>query len=144
MSRLPLLFLLLSALFSTRALAQDQDAHRAVIQRDQQSAEFAARMRGEEASRRLEALHEQQNRELAHPVAPELQPYQRERFSRERSRIFQQPGGKSGSEPDFQQTVPDVTTEEKSGSDPDFRQPLPLPGGLPRGVDPVVPQGVPD
>lgn len=127
MSRLPLAFLLFSAL----ALAQDQDAHRAVIQRDQQSAEFAARMRGEEASRRLEALHEQQNRELAHPVAPELQPYQRERFSRERSRIFQQPD----------ESVSD--TGQGPVSDTDVR-PLPLPGGLPRGVDPVVPQGVPD
>jgi hypothetical protein len=123
-SRLPLVFLL----FSTFALAQDQDAHRAVIQRDQQSAEFAARMRGEEASRRLEALHEQQNRELAHPVRPELQPYQRERFSRERSRIFQD-----------EQSSP----EEKSAPVPDLDA-LPLPGGLPRGVDPVVPQGVPD
>ena len=127
MSRLPLLFPLFFALLSTLALAQDQDAHRAVIQRDQQSAEFAARMRGEEASRRLEALHEQQNRELAHPVAPELQPYQRERFSRERSRIFQQPD----------ESVSDTV------SDTDVT-PLPLPGGLPRGVDPVVPQGVPD
>jgi hypothetical protein len=130
-SRLPLLFLLSSALLSTRALAQDQDAHRAVIQRDQQSAEFAARMRGEEASRRLEALHEQQNRELAHPVAPELQPYQREKFSQERSRIFQE---------GFEQRPPQP---EKSAPVPDS-EPLPLPGGLPRGVDPVVPQGLPD
>jgi hypothetical protein len=129
-SRLALLLLLLPA----AAFAQDQDAHRALIQRDQQSAEFAARLRGEEASRRLEALHEQQNRQLAHPVPPQLQPYQREKFARER---------KSGSEPDFRSGAPGPGTAEKSGSDPDFREPLPLPGGVPRGVDPVMPQGLP-
>jgi hypothetical protein len=125
-SRLPLLLLSFCAV----AFAQDHDAHRALIQRDQQSAEFAARMRGEEASRRLEALHEQQNRELAHPVSPELRPYQRERFSQERSPIFRDGTG---------QPLPE---REKSAPVPDF-EPLPLPGGLPRGVDPVVPQGLP-
>ncbi len=125
---LPVFLILVS--LSPLATAQDQETQRALIQRDQQSAEFGARLRGPDAARRMESLHERQNRELAHPVRPELRAYQRERFSQERQ---------SGAEP--------KSNPPKSGSDPNSANsglaPLPLPGGPPRGVDPVTTHGLP-
>lgn len=98
----------------------EQEIHRALVQRDQQAAEFAAGLRGEAARARLEVLHEQQRREL--PLAPEFLPYQRQRMADERVFVLAPPVAKSGSEPDFV---------------------LPLPGGPKAGVDPVLPQGLP-
>lgn len=122
---LPVFLILVS--LSPLATAQDQETQRALIQRDQQSAEFGARLRGPDAARRMESLHERQNRDLAHPVSPELRPYQRERFSRERSAL------ERGEAPGIQ-----------PGRDSDSGlAPLPLPGGPPRGVDPVTTHGLP-
>ena len=67
------------------------------------------------------------------PLPAELRPWQRFRMAEERAFVLPPPVLKSGSEPDFR----------KSGSDPDFATPLPLPGGPGRGVDPVLPQGLP-
>ena len=120
MRLLPLL-LVLGTPFAL-AQAPNHDTHRALIQRDQQSAEFAARLRGHEAVIELESLHERQNRELAHPVRPDLQPYQRYRFFEERESVSD--------------------TGRAPVSDTDL-SPLPLPGGMPSGVDPVMPQGLP-
>lgn len=114
----------LAAAFSSGAQNHEQEIHRALIQRDQQAAEFAAAARGDAAARaRLEILHEQQRREL--PLAPELLPYQRQRMAEERLFVLSPP-------------VP--------RDDPSARkneEPLPLPGGPKAGVDPVLPQGLP-
>jgi hypothetical protein len=91
-----------------------QEIQRALIQRDQQSAEFA--------DRRLESLHARQLQELARPtVPPELAPYQRQRMADERVLVLPPP-------------VVRVRPDEK---------PLPLPGGPRHGVDPIPAQGTP-
>lgn len=54
--------LILGTACSFAAADNDAEIQRALIQRDQQSAEFAARVRGEDASR-LEQLHARQLRE---------------------------------------------------------------------------------
>ena len=104
------------------------EINKALIQRDQQSAEFAAR--GVETRRALENLHASQLRDAGQPlsadpvIARELQPYQRQTMARERMMLppIDQPALKSGSEPDF--------------------WPLPLPGsGGPPGI--VVPISTP-
>ena len=105
--------------------SDDREIQRALIQRDQQSAEFARRG--------LENLHSNQLRDAGQPlsadpaIARELLPYERQRMERERELV------KSGSEPDFQRQ-----RVKKSGSDPDFT-PLPLPGsgGPPQVVEPI-------
>ena len=118
---------------SVRVCAADpteQAVQRALIERDQQSAEFAARLQG----RSLDALHA---RQLLEP-ASQFPDYDRSRMTQEREAVLQLPPPvvrKSGSEPDFR-------TGAKSGSDPDFRAPLPLPGGPRPGVDPVAPQSL--
>jgi hypothetical protein len=70
-------------------LSQQQvEIQRALIQRDQQSAEFATR--GVEARRALENLHSNQLRDAGQPlnadpvIARELLPYERQRMARER------------------------------------------------------------
>lgn len=107
----------------------EQEIQRALIQRDQQSAEFAAG-----ASRgALEILHERQLREAGRPlhgdarVARQLRRYERERMASEREMFVLQ--------------LPPPRVQEKSGSDPDLR-PLPLPGGPRHGVEPVTTHGV--
>jgi hypothetical protein len=71
------------------ALAQEQDIQRALIQRDQQSAEFAARVRGADTTR-LEQLHSEQLRDAGRPLDPDphvarqLRPYERQRMTDER------------------------------------------------------------
>jgi hypothetical protein len=107
------------------ATPNEQEIQRALIQRDQQSAEFAAGVnRGS-----LENLHQRQLMEAGRPLHPDpeiarqLRPYERERMAREREGfVLQLPPPK----PNFQ-----------SGSD---RKPLPLPGGPRHGVDPVPSQ----
>ena len=125
----PSLLFLLPAL----AAAQQQDIQRALIQRDQQSAEFAAQLKGGvEARRQLEQLHEQQLREARQPlgaspdVARELLPYQRERMSEERDGyVLRLP--------------PPVVRPPR---EPATASPLPLPGGLRPGVEPIAAPGV--
>ncbi len=101
------------------AQAQEREIQRALVQRDQQSAEFAAGARAPA----LSPLHARQLSDvMAVPVAPELRPYQRSRMAEEREVIFAPPVRKS---------VPDTVLS-----------PLPLPGGPRGGVDPVLPQGL--
>jgi hypothetical protein len=108
-------------------LANEQEIQRALIQRDQQSAEFAAGVnRGS-----LENLHQRQLMEAGRPshpdpeIARQLKSYERERMARERQGfVLQLPPPR----PNLQ-------------SDPD-RKPLPLPGGPRHGVEPVPAHGV--
>jgi len=109
-------------------LANDQEIQRALIQRDQQSAEFAAGVRGGDRAS-LEALHARQRLEVTtqslHPdpaVARQLEPYQRQKMADERTLVLPPP-------------VVQVKPAEK---------PLPLPGGPRHGVDPVTPHGTPN
>jgi hypothetical protein len=108
---------------SFAAAAQEQElrrqVQRALIQRDQQSAEFAARLQGHS----LEALHQRQLLQLG-SARPPLS-YQRERLARERDAFLLR-------------LSPPI---RKSGSDPGFRAPLPLPGGSAHAVDPIPVQG---
>lgn len=101
------------------AAGDEREVQRALIQRDQQSAEFAARLQGHS----LEALHQRQLLELG-TAQPPLS-YQRSRMARERDAFvlrFSPPN-------------------QKVGSDPEFRAPLPLPGGPAHAVDPIPVQG---
>jgi hypothetical protein len=115
-------------LFAGIAHAQESEIQRALVQRDQQSAEFAAGVRGVPPGA-ASGLHARQLSEIAAtPLAPELRPYQRMRMGEERALVL---------------TPPNV---RKSGSDPESKpasSPLPLPGGPRGGVDPVLPQGLP-
>jgi hypothetical protein len=108
-------------LFSAFAAnANDQEIQKALIQRDQQTAEFAARVRGMDTSA-LEQLHARQLLEVSRPLAiqPEWHPYQRQRMADERALVLPPP-------------VTMITPPEK---------PLPLPGGPKHGVDPIPVQG---
>ncbi len=111
-----LALLLASLIFSGLAIAQQQEIHRALIQRDQQSAELAAQLRGSQELKQLEALHARQLSEALVPLSPEpavanqLLPYQRSRMSEERELHFAPP------------------LVRKPEPDPDIRAPLPLLG----------------
>jgi len=78
------------------ALAQEQEIQRALIQRDQQSAEFAAKVRGADTTR-LEQLHSEQLRDAGRPLHPdprvarELRPYERQRMADERVLVLPPP-----------------------------------------------------
>lgn len=99
--------------------ANEQEIQRALIQRDQQSAEFAARLRGVDTSA-LQQLHARQLTEVtARALPPELHPYQRQKMADERALVLPPP-------------VTMVRPPEK---------PLPLPGGPKHGVDPIPAQG---
>lgn len=100
------------------AKAQEQEIQRALIQRDQQSAEFAARARGADSSS-LEQLHARQLAEAARPLQPELHPYQRQKMADERALVL---------------PPPTVTLARPPEG------PLPLPGGPRHGVDPIPAQ----
>jgi hypothetical protein len=93
----------------------EQAIQRALIQRDQQSAEFAAQLQG----RSLDALHA---RQLLEP-ASQFRGYDRSRMAQEREAVLQLP-------------PPVVTALRKPEA------PLPLPGGPRPGVDPVTPQSL--
>jgi hypothetical protein len=98
--------------------AQALEIQRAIVQRDQQSAEFAAGVRGSPDLGRLQQLHAAQLRDASLPLYPEnLMPYQRERMAQER---------------EFLLPLPVVRSSEK---------PLALPGGPKHGVDPIPVQG---
>ena len=104
-------------------LAQDQEIQRSVIQRDQQSAEFAARLRGADVSR-LEQLHARQLSEIGSvPLQAELRPYQRQKMSHERVLA-----------------LPPPVTMVKPPERPAY-SPLPLPGGPKHGVEPIPVEG---
>jgi hypothetical protein len=124
MNRFTALVLLVPAF---ACFAQDQEIQRALIQRDQQSAEFAAGVRGADVAR-LQHFHALQLRDAGRPLHPDpeiarqLQPYERQKLADERELRL----------------PPPVIT--KAGSDPDLR-PLPLPGGPRHGVDPIPAQG---
>jgi hypothetical protein len=131
-------FFLLFAV-SGSAFCQQQDIQRALIQRDQQSAEFAAQLRGSQDLQRLQTLDAAQLRDAQVPLSPDprlaaqLLPYQRGQMAQDRERELR--------------FAPPVVRGEsprgKSGSEPDLRAPLPLPGGPRPGVDPVTPDGLP-
>ena len=121
MKRLALLALL--APLAAAANPHEQEIQRALIQRDQQSAEFAAGAdRGS-----LEILHQRQLMERPlHPdpnVARELRAYERQRLAQERE--------------GFVLRLPPPKPNSLSSSEP-----LPLPGGPRHGVEPVAPDGV--
>ena len=102
------------------AQAHEQEIQRALVQRDQQAAEFAAAARGQPLGP-LQDLHARQLREAMQPYPPELRPYQRQRMAEERALVFAPPEIKPS---------PPVA-------------PLPLLGGPQHGVDPVLSQGLP-
>ena len=117
------------ALAPLTAPANEIEIQRSVIQRDQQSAEFAARVRGEDTSR-LERLHARQLSEVYRPplnpdpeVARQLQPYQRQKMADERTLVL----------------LPPTATLRKP-----LEKPLPLPGGPRPGVELVPPQSPPN
>ena len=93
----------------------EQAVQRALIERDQQSAEFAARLQG----RSLDALDA---RQLLEP-ASQFPDYDRSRMTQEREAVLQLP-------------PPVVRVPGKPEA------PLPLPGGPRTGVDPVAPQSL--
>ena len=93
----------------------ERAAQRALIERDQQSAEFAARLH----ARSLDALHA---RQLLEP-ASQFPDYDRSRTAQEREAVLQLP--------------PPVV---RAPGKPDA--PLPLPGGPRPGVDPVAAQSL--
>ena len=112
------------------SLAQQQEIQRALIQRDQQSAEFAAQLRSSQERAQLETLHARQLSEALIPLsadpalASQLLPYQRARMGEERVLRLAPPPG------------------IKPAPGADVRAPLPLPGGPRPGVDPVAPDGL--
>jgi hypothetical protein len=103
---------------------QMRQVQRALIQRDQQSAEFAAQVRGQDVAR-LQQLHATQLRDASQPLHVDpgsersLMPYQREQMTRERELVF----------------APPVVRAKPTEA------PLPLPGGPRHGVDPIPVQG---
>ena len=108
--------------------ANDTEIQRALVQRDQQSAAFAAGVRGGDRAS-LDALHARQLTEIGtqplHPdpaVARQLQPYQRQRMADERALVLPPP------------VIQSARTAGK---------PLPLPGGPGHVVDPIPAQGTP-
>jgi hypothetical protein len=112
------------------SLAQQQEIQRALIQRDQQSAEFAAQLHGSQARAQLETLHARQLSEALIPLSPDptvasaLLPYQRARMGEERVLRLAPPPG--------------INSPASAG----VRAPLPLPGGPRPGVEPVTPDGL--
>ncbi len=114
MRGLPLVLLFVSA----AAAAQEDVLRRAVIERDQQSAEFAAGVRRSQ----LEALHQRQLLEAT--TLQEPAGYARARMTRERDSLL------------FQLPPPLVSAPRRNDA------PLPLPGGPAHGVDPIPLQGL--
>jgi hypothetical protein len=100
------------------------EAQRSVIQRDQQSAEFAARARGADTTR-LEQLNARQLSEVVtQPMPGYLRDYQRQKMADERALVL----------------PPPVVTAPKERAKAETRA-LPLPSGTRPGVDPIPLQG---
>lgn len=113
---------LVAAAFSLICWANDQEIQRALVQRDQMTAEFAAGVQGGNRAA-LENLHARQQLEITAPgVERHLQPYQRQKMAEERALILPPP------------VVRDVKPAKK---------PLPLPRGPQHVVDPIPAQGTP-
>ena len=118
---------ILLAVSCSAAVSQERDIQRALIQRDQQSAEFAARLRGADTSR-LEQLNSQQLIDAGRPlsadplVARELRPYERQKMADER---------------ELRLPPPMVISRLPPQAEP---RPLAIPGGPPL-VDPIPAQG---
>jgi hypothetical protein len=112
-----LLAALVAAFFPAVAAADPNERaiQRSLLQRDQQSADFNAQLRGQS----LDALHSRQLQQLDNSTAPRLE---RSQMSRERdaSLLRQRPAATPPHPPEG---------------------PLPLPGGLPHAVDPIPVQG---
>ena len=106
----------------------EAEIQRALIQRDQQSAEFAARVRGADTSS-LQQLHARQLLDAGRPlhvepeIARQLHSYQRHKMADERALVLPPPAMM-------------IKPSEKPASGP-----LPLPGGPKHGVDPLPVQG---
>jgi hypothetical protein len=102
--------------------ANEQEIQRALVERDQRTAEFAAGVGGNVDRRGLEILHERQLFEAGRPLSPDpelarqLLPYQRERMAREREAFV------------LRLPPPVIIDPEK---------PLALPRGPRHGVEPV-------
>jgi len=123
MSRLPVAVLVLLP-FAAYCNDPAVEAQRSVIQRDQQSAEFAARARGADTTR-LEQLNARQLSEVVTlPMPDHLRDYQRQRMSEERALVLPPPVANAPRE------------REKSET-----RALPLPSGTRPGVDPIPLQG---
>jgi hypothetical protein len=107
-------FFLALLFVSGMSMADDREIQRALIQRDQQSAEFARRG--------LENLHSDQLRDAGLQVNPELFPYERQQMARDREMF-----------------PPLSEPPKRSVSDTDLAKPLPLPGsgGPPQVVEPI-------
>jgi broad specificity phosphatase PhoE len=111
--------LLLAFAVAFPALTQEQDVQRALMQRDQQTAEIAARLRGAPLAerQRLENLSAQQLRGVAKDLPQELRPYERQQAAREHVLALPPPVVRAGAAED----------------------PQPLPAKMPGVVD-VVPR----
>lgn len=113
---------------SGAALAQEheREIQRALIQRDQQSAEFAAQLKGTQGRAQLEALHAGQLRDAGRALSPQpevavqLRPYERERLARESEAFV-------------------LRLPPPAGLTPRTDAPRPLPGRPAHGVTPVAP-----
>ena len=111
--------------------AQPPEIQRALIERDQQSAEFAARLRGQDI-RPLESLHARQLSEALQPASPEpgiaraLEPIQRQQMAIDRSQLQLR----------FESPI------FEPAHDPAGGKALPLPGRPQAGVDTVGPDRV--
>jgi hypothetical protein len=112
--------LVLLLAFALPAAAQEQEIQRALIQRDQQSAEFASRLRGAPLveQQRLENLSAQQLLNVERNLPAELRPYERQKAAAEH--VLALP-------------PPVVHAKEP-------KEPLPLPAKMPCAVE-VVPAG---
>lgn len=115
-------FLLLLA-FALPAFAQDVEIQRAVTERDQRTAEFAARLRGAqlEEIQRLENLSARQLQEIRPDLPKELRPYERQKAARETER--------------FVLRLPPPVVR---GETPE--KPLPLPAEMPSATEVIPPQ----
>ena len=112
-------FLLLLA-FSLPVLAQEQEVQRALLQRDQQSVEFAARLRGAPLAeqQQLENLSARQLLGVEKDLPTELRPYERQKAAGEHVLA-----------------LPPPVVHAKAP-----KKPLPLPARMPCAVE-VVPAG---
>jgi len=110
---------MVAAVIAFPAMSQEAEIQRSIIQRDQQSAEFAARVRGEDTAV-MQRMHARQLSEvMTVPVQTELRPYQRQKMADERSLVLPPP--------------------PRLVKAPD--KPSALPGGPKHGVDPIPVQG---
>lgn len=104
------------------AFAQDAEIQRAVIERDQRTEEFAARLRGAplEEIQRLENLSARQLQEIRPDLPKELRPYERQKAAGE-----------------FVLRLPPPVVRAKQPE-----KPRPLPAKMPCAVDVVPADGV--